>query len=389
MYRIIQPRGFILIAIAVVIASVVYQNVVHSLRIIGAGKLYVSENTTSCLQIGHGELQGCEDILVDPYSGLAYLACGRINARQRWLHPDDEYDMSFESEVDRIYVMDENNKYSGIAVLEASHDGSSLQPFSQDFRVHGFDIYTDPDNPHAMTFMFVNHQIAHDAVSIFSHIRGSDHMVHVETVHSELLHSTNNVLAMSKRAFYATNDMKFTKGIMRAVSSNARLPDGHVVYHSEDGVFSVAASNIRYPNGIAKHNDWIYVASCTDPGIQIYGEATQGVLKFYGRTIYDDGIPDNISVDPESGQLYTTAFLKVRETHRFFRNPSLNTTRIAGTRVVRLTQRSDPKDGFDIESVLVDSGELMPSATVAVIQRRNQTQRMLIGCVMCDFLVVC
>ncbi|KAJ2516963.1 hypothetical protein H4217_004248, partial [Coemansia sp. RSA 1939] len=110
---------------------------------------------------------------------------------------------------------------------------------------------------------------------------------------------------------------------------------------------------------------------------------------FHGRIIYNDGIPDNISVDPETGHIYSTMFLKVQETHKFFRHPSLNTTTVAGTKIVRLTQRPDPSTGFDVETLLLDSGELMPSATVAAIQRRNQIQRMLVGCVMCDFLVVC
>ncbi|KAJ1668201.1 hypothetical protein IW140_000495 [Coemansia sp. RSA 1813] len=325
---------------------------------------------------------------MDPYTGLAYLSCGSLNARQRWLHPDDEYDMSFESEADHIYVMDENDTYSEIRAMEMSNNGS-LQPFSQGLRLHGFDIYWDPNDPRDMTFILVNHQVAHGAVSIFSYNRGSDHMVHVETVRSDLLHSPNNILAMSKRAFYATNDMAFTKGFMRTISSNTRLPDGHVVYHSDGGEFSVAASNIRYPNGIAKHNGWIYVASCTDPGVQIYKEDTRGTLSFCGRIVYDDGIPDNIFVDPENGHLYSTMFLKAKESHKFFRNPSLNTTKLAGTKIVRLIQRDHPSSGFDIESLLIDSGELMPSATIAAIQRRNQIQRMLVGCVMCDFLVVC
>ncbi|KAJ2684824.1 hypothetical protein GGH99_003928 [Coemansia sp. RSA 1285] len=331
------------------------------------------------------------DIIVDPHTGLAYLACGSLNPRQHWLHPGDDYDMSFESESDHLYVMDENDSYSEVKAMETSTttngDGLLLQPFSQDLRFHGFDIYWDPEDPQNMTFMFVNHQLAHGAVSIFSHIRGSDHMIHVETVHSGLLHSPNNVIAMSKRAFYATNDMMFPKGIMNSVSKNLRLPDGHVVYHSDDGEFSVAIPRIRYPNGIAQHNGWIYVASCTDPGVQIYKESAKGKLQFHGRIIYNDGIPDNISVDPETDHIYSTIFLKVQETHKFFRHPSLNTTTVAGTKIVRLTQRPDPSTGFDVETLLLDSGELMPSATVAAIQRRNQIRRMLVGCVMCDFLV--
>ncbi|KAI9504961.1 hypothetical protein BX070DRAFT_244440 [Coemansia spiralis] len=382
-----SPVIWISAAVFAIGISVLYQNVGHALNVLGIGKTYTSVNTTSCHQIGIGVLHGCEDIVVDPNTGLAYLACGSLKPRQHWLHPDDEYDLAHESEADHVYIMDENGKYSDIKLLETASNGS-LQPLSQDFRVHGFDIYWDPHDPQDMTFIFINHQLVHNAVSIFSYRHGSHHMVHVETVHSDLLHSPNNVLAMSKRAFYATNDMKYTRGIMREISIYAQLPHGHVVYRNEDGLFSVAAANIRYPNGIAKYKTWIYVASCTDPGVHIYKEDGDGKLSFQGRIVYSDGVPDNLFVDPGSGQLYSTLFLKSREVHKYFKHPSLNTTRVAATKIVRLTQRNTG-EGFDIESLLIDSGDLMPTATIAAIQRRNQIRRMLIGCAMCNALVVC
>ncbi|KAJ2908916.1 hypothetical protein GGI21_002409, partial [Coemansia aciculifera] len=178
------------------------------------------------------------------------MACGKLPARQHWLHPDDEYDLAHEKEADVVYVMDENDSYSEIRALERSSDGS-LQPFTQDFRVHGFDIYWSPSAREEMTLMFVNHQLGQNAVSIFSHTRGDDYMVHEETVASDLLNSPNNILAMSRRAFYATNDMKYISGVRREVSQYLRLSSAHVVYRSEQGKFSIAAKGIKYANGIA------------------------------------------------------------------------------------------------------------------------------------------
>ncbi|KAJ2843336.1 hypothetical protein J3B02_005297, partial [Coemansia erecta] len=318
---------------------------------------------------------------VDPHTGLAYLACGSLKPRQHWLHPDDDYDFSNEVQSDHIFVMDENNKFSDIKFVEKTEKGG-VKPFSQDLRLHGFDIYWGPENPEDMTFMLVNHQLDHGAVSIFSYKRGSDHMVHIETVRTELLRSPNNIVALSRRSFYATNDMKYYRGIMREVESNLRLATGHVVYRDERGNFSIAANHIAYPNGIAKDKDWIYVASCTDPGIQVYRRTSSDGLVYQGRTKYWDSIPDNLFVDPQTGQVYSTTFLKVSETHKYFKNPSLNTTEAAGTKLLRLTPRDgDPSNGFDIESLLVDSGRLMPTATIAAVQRRNNKQQLLIGCV--------
>ncbi|KAJ2438447.1 hypothetical protein GGF42_008290 [Coemansia sp. RSA 2424] len=356
---------------------------------LGLGQTYSSVNTTSCRQVGDGELAGCEDIIVDSETGLAYLACGRLPARQHWLHPDDVYDLTHEKEADRVYVMDENDSYSEIRVLERSSDGS-LQSFVQDFRVHGFDIHWSPGARQEMTFMFVNHQLQKNAVSIFSHIRGTDYMVHEETITSDLLNSPNNILAMSKRAFYATNDMKYVRGVMREVYNYLRLPAAHVVYRSEQGEFSIAAKGIRYANGIARHQDWIYVAASSDPGVHIYKARSDHSLALYGRVNFQDSTPDNIFVDPLTGQLYCASFLKAFESFRYFKHPSLNTTATAGTKITRLTQLEDPsKGGFSIEPILIDSGRLMPTATIAAIQRRNRAKRLLVGCVMCHALVIC
>ncbi|KAJ1723730.1 hypothetical protein LPJ53_001955 [Coemansia erecta] len=380
------------LAAAIVLAiasSYTYTYLSQSFRMTGLGKTYRNVNTTSCIHIGHGVLHGCEDITIDPYTGLAYLACGSLKPRQHWLNPDDPYDFAHETQTDHIYVMDENDEYTEIKPMVLSDSGEKL-PFSQSLRLHGFDIYWNPDDADDMTFMFVNHQLEHAAVSIFSHQRGSDYMLHIETVKSELLHSPNNIVAMSKRSFYATNDMKYTHGIMREISMNLRIPDGHVVYHNETGGFSIAANHISYPNGIAKSGDWIYVASCTDPSVQVYKASSDGSLEYHGRNKYWNSIPDNLHVDHLTGQIYSTSFLKISQTHKFFRHPSLDTTDTAGTKLLRLTPRdNDPRNGFVDETLLIDSGRLMPTATIAAVQRRNGVQRLLIGGVMSHSLVVC
>ncbi|KAI8319833.1 calcium-dependent phosphotriesterase [Martensiomyces pterosporus] len=376
------------VAVAIA-AAYIYPRAKRIGKVLGIGATYSSVNTTSCHIVGQGDLHGCEDIVVDPETGLAYLACGALKPRQRWLFPDNTYDLSIEAEADSIYVMDERDQYSELRVLEHGSDGR-LQPFSPSFRVHGFDIYWNPADSNDMTFIFVNHQLGGKAVSIFSHVRGTDFLVHVETVRSELLISPNNILALSKRSFYVTNDMKYARGLMREVSNSVlRLPNTYVLHRSESGDFRVAAEGIRSANGIARYGEWVYVTSCGDPSIHIYRIGQNSSLTLQSRTYYDDSIPDNLFVDPLSGQIYSTGFLKLLELYKLFKDPSPNTTSTAATKIRRLTQRADPKEGFDIETLLVDSGALMPTATVAAIQRRNNVQRLLVGCVMCNHLAVC
>ncbi|KAJ2013663.1 hypothetical protein IWW57_006026 [Coemansia sp. S610] len=382
----LRPVTWIAVAIIAAASYYIVETARYSARALGIGQVYSDVNITSCRQIGHGDLSGCEDIVVDPETGLAYLACGSLRARQRWAHPDDPYDFAHEAEADHVYVMDEGDNYSELKVLERLGD-STLQPFSQDFRVHGFDIYWSPGSRQDMTFMFINHQLHQNAISIFSHEYGTDHLVHVETVASDLLNSPNSILALSKRAFYASNDMKYLHGIRRDISNFLRIPNTHVVYRSEQGKFSIAAKGIRYANGIAKHQDWIYVASSGDPGIRVYKALPDYSLGLRGRIGFKDSIPDNIFVDPLTGQLYCASFIKALETFRYFKYPSLNTTTTAGTKILRITPQDDTGSRFDVEPVLIDSGRLMPSATIAAIQRRNKVERLLVGCVMGSALV--
>lgn len=378
-----------------IVGMLVCNHINRVINALGVGASYESVNATSCYQVGEGALQGCEDIVVDPRTGLAYLACGNVKARQRWLSPDHIYDFGNEVKKDHLFVMDERDNYKEIKPMEMAEDGETMRPFSQDFRLHGLDIYWNPLDPTDMTFMLVNHQLNHPAISIFSYKHGEAHMIHVETLKSPLLTAPNNVVALSKRAFYATNDVPFEKGILRQMAIFLQFPISYVVHHNGHGQFSVVAKHVKYANGIAKHNDLIYVASCSDPSVHIYRQViANNSLEFVGRQYFSNSVPDNISVDPETGQLYMANSLKILETTRYHKNPSLKTTSIAGVQISRLTPLSHKeskisKGHFSAESLLIDSGKLMPSATIAVLQKRNQTRRVLVGCVACHAVVVC
>ncbi|KAJ2832993.1 hypothetical protein FBU31_001985 [Coemansia sp. 'formosensis'] len=55
----------------------------------------------------------------------------------------------------------------------------------------------------------------------------------------------------------------------------------------------------------------------------------------------------------------------------------------------RLLPSADMRRGFSEESVLVHSGDLLPSATIAVVQRRNNVHRMVLGSVMANHIAIC
>ncbi|KAJ2887437.1 hypothetical protein FB639_001317 [Coemansia asiatica] len=155
------------------------------------------------------------------------MACGNRGARTRWLRSDEKYNSSFEQFEDFVFVMDEQNNVQRLELLELDAKTNKLVSFKQDFRVHGFDIYYDDLDTTELTFMFVNHQRSGSGVSIFKHKLGDSFIQHVATVKSPLLYSPNDVVATSRRTFYATNDVKYAPGFMRKIEVFFGMPWGH------------------------------------------------------------------------------------------------------------------------------------------------------------------
>ncbi|KAJ2000191.1 hypothetical protein H4R26_004735 [Coemansia thaxteri] len=313
------------------------------------------------------------------------MACGNRDARTRWLHPDMHYNPVSEQ-------LDDHNNIRSLQVLELSSTTDKLVPFSQDFRVHGFDIYWDNLDPAELTLMFVNHQRSGGAISIFKHRVGAGHIQHVKTVRSHLLPSPNDVVATSRNTFYATNDIKHARGIMRKIEIYFGMPWGHVVYYGPEGVASKAFSGIPYANGIAKSPDGglIYVAASSEPSVIAFKPThDDGSLQPVSKTLFRGFVPDNISVDTLTGELLVSGFLNALELLRYNREVLYGTNARPAGAVRRLLPFADMRKGFAEESVLIHDGTLLPATTTAVIQRRNRVRRIVLGSVMADHVAVC
>ncbi|KAJ2786389.1 hypothetical protein GGI15_001561 [Coemansia interrupta] len=287
--------------------------------------------------------------------------------------------------------MDEKNNVHELKVLERDSRSNNLVPFRQEFRVHGFDIYYDDLDPNELTLMFVNHQRTGSGISIFTHRLGTTYIQHVDTVKSPLLPSPNDVVATSRRTFYATNDMRHASGVMRRIEILFGMPWGHIVYYGPGGVFSKARTGISYPNGIARSADGelIYAVASSEPSISAFKADEDGVLSLVSKKEFRGFVPDNVSVDDVSGSLLVAGFLNTFEMFRYNREVLRGTDARPAGSVRRLSLSSDGRTGFVEESVLSHDGTLLPSTTMAVIQRRNGIKRMLLGSVMADHIAIC
>ncbi|KAJ1850852.1 hypothetical protein LPJ73_003255 [Coemansia sp. RSA 2703] len=284
-----------------------------------------------------------------------------------------------------------NNNVQKLVLLERDSHSNNLVPFRQELRVHGFDIYYDDLDPSELTLMFVNHQRSGSGISIFTHRLGTSYIQHVKTVKSPLLPSPNDVVATSRRTFYATNDMRHGSGIMRKIEILFGMPWGHIVYYGPGGVFSKARTGVSYPNGIAKSADGglIYAVASSEPSISAFKADEDGVLSLVAKKVFRGFVPDNISVDGASGNLLVAGFLNTFEMFRYNREVLRGTNARPASSVRRLALSSDSRSGFVEESVLTHDGTLLPSTTMATMQRRNGIERMLLGSVMADHIAIC
>ncbi|KAI9504957.1 hypothetical protein GGI25_001750 [Coemansia spiralis] len=388
---------FINIALALIAFAYVYRTISVRMIVFGVGTTHKNVNASGCSVFGKEipEIQGCESIQVDPRTGLAYMACGNRGARMRWLDTKSKYNPIYEQFNDHVVVMDTKNNLKILKVLELTEGGiggkMTLVPFQQDFRVHGFDIYWDNVDPEVLTFMFVNHQRSGNAISIFKHKIGSEYIQHIKTVRSHLLYSPNDVVATSRSTFYATNELAYTRGLMRKIEILLGMPWGYVVHYSHTGMFTKATDGIAYPNGITKSADGgtIYVAASSEPSVSMFKPKLDGTLELLSKQVFRDFVPDNISVDAKTGHILVAGFLNTLEMFRYNHEVLHGTSAQPAAGIRRLVPPKSPHRSFVEENILVHDGRLLPSTTAATIQRHGTAKRILLGSAMADHIAIC
>ncbi len=240
---------------------------------------------------------GAEDIAIDHDSGLAFLSA--TDRRAAPGHPNAQ---------DGIYVLQPDHPEKGVMKL----DGTPA-----DFHPHGISILRDRDG--TLTLMAVNHPAKGPAeIVIFEVMQaflpdGTSKLVlrHVKTVSDDLLFSPNDVVAVGKTRFYATNDHGSRTPFGQTVESYLMLPRAYAVYY--DGAhFSVAADGLRYANGINVSPDMshIYIAETIGRDVRTYDrDVISGALHEVAEYDIPAGL-DNIDVD-DAGNLWVGAHPKL------------------------------------------------------------------------------
>jgi arylesterase / paraoxonase len=291
-------------------------------------------------------IPGPEDLTIHPRTGIAYVSSSDRRAAAAGRAPHGA-----------IYALD---------LAEAAPVPRNLTPDAgPDFDPLGISLLLGTGGPDLL-FVVNNARGRH---TIEEYAIEADRLVHRRTLADPLLRSPNDVVAVAPDLLYVTNDHGWPAGFGRTLEEWLRLPVSDVVMWDGHG-FRVAASGIRFPNGINRSPDGatIYVASSTGRELRVYardpatGALTLGARLALGTTL------DNIEVAAD-GSLWLAGHPNVFAlmAHRD------GAPAHSPSQVLHAVPLAD--GGFRVDEVFLDPGERACSSTVAAVRG----DRLLIG----------
>ncbi|XP_034084131.1 LOW QUALITY PROTEIN: serum paraoxonase/arylesterase 2-like [Gymnodraco acuticeps] len=312
---------------------------------------------------------GAEDITILK-DGLAFLSTGLK-------YPGLP---SFSDEPGKIYILDLlHPKPTPVELqIKGELDLNSFNP-------HGISVYTDEADDSVYLFV-VNHPEHKSQVEIF-HLVQEDTLVHLKTIAHPLLHrcvlydqsltvshllhltiykrfislivsfSVNDILAVGKESFYATNDHYFASDVLHFLTLILDYPMCEVVYYSPEEV-RVAANGFLSANGINISPDkrYIYVSDIVGHDIKVY-ERQQGEQLRFLKSVAVGSLCDNIEVDHRTGDIWLGCHPNGQKLVKY------DPEDLAGSEVIRIKNILSEKPVMSLE--YGDDGHVLVASTVA------------------------
>ncbi|KAJ4931306.1 hypothetical protein JOQ06_025603 [Pogonophryne albipinna] len=282
---------------------------------------------------------GAEDITILK-DGLAFLSTGLK-------YPGLP---SFSDEPGKIYILDLlHPKPTPVELqIKGELDLNSFNP-------HGISVYTDEADDSVYLFV-VNHPEHKSQVEIF-HLVQEDTLVHLKTIAHPLLHSVNDILAVGKESFYATNDHYFASDVLHFLTLILDYPMCEVVYYSPEEV-RVAANGFLSANGINISPDkrYIYVSDIVGHDIKVY-ERQQGEQLRFLKSVAVGSLCDNIEVDHRTGDIWLGCHPNGQKLMKY------DPEDLAGSEVIRIKNILSEKPVMSLE--YGDDGHVLVASTVA------------------------
>ena len=307
---------------------------------------------------------GPEDIVVDAKRGIAFVSALDRRAIMAGGKGTDAVRGG-------IYTID----------LKGPRESWALAPVTpqapDSFRPHGISLYEGADGTRRL--FVVNHPAGKaDEVLIYD-IGEDSRLTLVQAVHSSLLVSPNDVVAVGPESFYVTNDHGTASQTGQMIDDFLLLRNGNIAYY-DGSEMRVVADTLGFPNGINVSPDGmrIYVATTMEAALHVYSRNPEsGALKAVDFARLGTGT-DNIDVQPD-GTLLIGAHPDLVQYMEHVEDPKV----LSPGQVVRV--EPDPKGGGKAATIYLNKGEQISGLSVAA----GYKDQMLIGAVFQPKILAC
>jgi len=311
------------------------------------------------------------------YSGECQVVTGVMSSEDITIHPVTG--LAFISSDDRRALNTGSAKQGAIYGYDLSAEKPVLinltSEYKREFHPHGIGLFMAEDS--MVSLFVVNHIQDGHYIEVFDYT--DDRLIHRESIKGPLMTSPNDVIPVSNRSFYVTNDHGQEAGFKRTLEEYLQLPWSYVLYYDGDR-FQKVAEDLAYANGIniSRDGKTVYVAATINSGVFVYDRDTEsGALNL--RNFIDAGTGvDNIEIDGE-GNLWIGAHPKLLTFVKHSKDPAVKSP----SQVIKITLGMD--NSYSLKEVYLSDGTPMSSSSVAAIYK----DKLLIGSVFDDRFMLC
>ncbi|XP_005089445.2 serum paraoxonase/arylesterase 2 [Aplysia californica] len=250
------------------------------------------------------------------------------------------------------------------------------------FKPHGISVLEDKTKGEHLVYV-VNHPIPEpDAVEKFRFNPKTNELVHLKSITSNVMTTTNDLAVVEEDKFYITNFVYFNERSLATFEGLFQLPLGGVLYYNGTGFTQVTPALVQ-PNGVFLSKDlrYLYVNMPMEQQIRVYKRqkdnslAPVQVLPVYSAV-------DNLHLSQDGKTLYSTGHPVVYKILAHMEDPAQK----APSQVLQLplNLKTGEIQMDQASELFYDHGDLIKASTVGSVYENS----LLIGSLM-DSLVVC
>jgi hypothetical protein len=272
-------------------------------------------------------------------------------------------------------------------------------PKDHTFGVHGFDMIADPKSKDSYLLYVVNHmRNSSETVEKFHYDSAKKELNWFGTEYGTpgSLINPNGLAFLDADNYLVTGPTKYQTELMIFAQILGFFRGGLITHFSPSDT-SIVSESIYFANGVVPSKDGklLFVASSLDASIAVF-KISKNKKKQIEFSYYDkipvDALPDNLSIDHETGDIFVAGMTSLTEFMGYITSPGLPTKdQNVGFRVIRIQigKNVEDKDKYEFktETVLEHDGTIHKMATVAA--PHSKLNRVLIGSLFSDEVLNC